>query len=133
MHTGVEMQMSTSSYLTALQGVRAVWNYLRKKDEEPGESEHEVRMRALRDEHEARMLVAQQDHDRVMIRATTLREAAAIRAEASAHVAEVEGRSRASKLAPVMAAFETVQVNKRARLMSTESGDFNDVDDDAPA
>ena len=127
------MQMSTSTYLTALQGARAVWNYLRKKEQEPEESEHEVRMRALRDDHEARMLVAQQDHDHAMIRATTLREAAAIRAEASAHVAEAQGRSRASKLAPVMAAFETVQVNKRARLMSNESGHFTDVDDDATA
>ena len=127
------MQMSTSTYLTALQGARAVWNYLRKKEQEPEESEHEVRMRALRDEHEARMLVAQQDHDHAMIRATTLREAAAIRAEASAHVAEAQGRSRARKLAPVMAAFETVQVNKRARLISNESGHFTDVDDDATA
>lgn len=127
------MQMSTSSYLTALQGARAVWNYLRKKEQEPEESEHEVRMRALQDEHEARMLVAQQDHDLAVIRATTLRKTAAIRAEASADVAEAEGRSRASKLAPVMAAFETVQANKRARLMSTESRDFADADDDAPA
>ena len=127
------MQMSTSSYLTALQGARAVWNYLRKKDQESEESEHEVRMRALRDEHEARMLVAQQDHDHAMIRATTLREAAAIRAEASARVAEAQGRSLASKLAPIMAAFETVQANKRARLMSNESDDFTDVDVDAPA
>ena len=68
-----------------------------------------------------------------MIRATTLREAAAIRAEASADVAEAQGRSRASKLAPVMAAFETVQANKRARLMSNESGHLTGVDDDAPA
>lgn len=127
------MQMSTSSYLTALQGARAVWNYLRKKDPEPEESEHEVRMTVLRDEQEARMLVAQQDHDLAVIRATTLRNAAAIRAEASAHVAEAEGRSRATKLAPVMAVFETVQANKRARLMSTESSDFADVDDESPA
>ena len=90
-------------------------------------------MTALRDEHEARMLGAQQDHDHAMIRATTLREAAAIQAKASAHLAEAQGRSRASKLAPVMAAFETVQVNKRARVMSNESGHLTDVDDDAPA
>ena len=90
-------------------------------------------MRSLRDEHEARMLAAQQDHDIAMTRAITLSEAAAVRAEASARVAEAEGRSRASKLAPVMAAFETVQANKRARLISTESIDFADADDASPA
>ena len=33
--TGVDMQMSTSTYLTALQGARAVWNYCGRRNRSP--------------------------------------------------------------------------------------------------
>ena len=109
------MQMTTSSYLTAFQGARAVWNYLRKKDVEPEASEHEMHMEAAHLQHERRMDAARQDRELALARVTTVREVAAVGAEAQAIAAEAEARSRSARLAPVMAAFETVQANKRAR------------------
>ena len=116
------MQMTTSSYLTAFQGARAVWNYLRKKDVEPEASEHEMQMEAAHLQHERRMEAARQDRELALAKLTTVREVAAVGAEAQAIAAEAEARSRSARLAPVMAAFETVQANKRARLKMTPSG-----------
>ena len=115
------MQMSTSSYFTVFQGARTLWNYLRKKEAEPEASDHEMRMKDLREAHEASTMSAHHDHELAMIRAKTVRKVAAAHAEASAHLAEGEARSRASRLAPAMAAFETVQAKKRARLMAAKS------------
>ena len=109
------MQMTTSSYLTAFQGARAVWNYLRKKDVEPEASEHEMHMEAAHLEHERSMEAARQDRELALAKAATIREVAAVGAEAQAIAAEAEARSRSARLAPIMAAFETVQANKRAR------------------
>ena len=115
------MQMTTSSYLTAFQGARAVWNYLRKKDVEPEASEHEMHMEAAHLEHERRMEAARQDRELALAKAATISEVAAVGAEAQAISAEAEARARSARLAPVMAAFETVQVNKRARLKMAPS------------
>lgn len=106
--------MTTSSYLTAFQGARAVWNYLRKKDVEPEASEHEMHMEAAHLEHERRMEAARQDRELALAKAATISEVAAVGAEA-------EARARSARLAPVMAAFETVQANKRARLKMAPS------------
>ena len=89
-------------------------------------SEQEARMETARLEHQARMERAHQDRELAMANATTMREVAAIGAKAQTIVAEAAGRSRAAKLTPIMAAFETVQANKRARAMAarpTESSD----------
>ena len=114
--------MTTSSYLTALQGARAVWNYLRKKDVEPEASAHEMQMEADHLEHERRMEAARQDRELALAKAATVRKVAVVGAEAQAIAAEAEARARSVRLAPVMAAFETVQDNKRARLKMTPSG-----------
>ena len=115
------MQMTTSSYLTAFQGARAVWNYLRKKDVEPEASEHEMQMEAAHLQHERRMEAARQDRELALAKLTTVREVAAVGAEAQAIAAEAEARARSVRLAPVMAAFETVQANKRARLKMAQT------------
>ena len=113
--------MTTSSYLTALQGARAVWNYLRKKDVEPEASAHEMQMEADHLEHERRMEAARQDRELALAKVTTLREVAAVGAETQAIAAEAEARVRSARLAPVMAAFETVQANKRARTEAAQA------------
>ena len=114
------MQMTTSSYLTAFQGARAVWNYLRKKDVEPESSEHEMHMEAAQLEHERRMVRCRQDRELALAKAATIREVTSVGAEAQAIVAEAAARSRSARLAPVMAAFETVQANKRARTEAAQ-------------
>ena len=76
--------MTTSSYLTAFQGARAVWHYLRKKDVEPEASAHEMQMEADHLEHERRMEAARQDRELALAKVTTLREVAAIGAETPA-------------------------------------------------
>lgn len=115
------MQMTTSSYLTAFQGARAVWNYLRKKDTEPEVSEHDLHMEAAHLEHERRMEGARQDRELALFKANAAREVVEVGAEARAMLAEAEARSRSARLAPIMAAFETVQANKRARKVADKS------------
>ena len=115
------MQMTTSSYLTAFQGARAVWNYLRKKDTEPEVSEHDLHMEAAHLEHERRMEGARQDRELALFKANAAREVVEVGAEAQAMLAEAEARSRSARLAPIMAAFETVQANKRARMVADQS------------
>jgi primosomal protein N'' len=114
------MQMTTSSYLTAFQGARAVWNYLRKKDVEPEASEHEMAMESTRLEHERRMEAVRQDRELALAKVATVREVAAVGAEAQAIAAEAEARARTARLAPIMAAFETVQANKRAKAEAAQ-------------
>ncbi len=120
------MQMTTSSYLTAFQGARALWNYLRKKDIEPEASEHEMHMEAAHLEHERRMEAARQDRELALAKVTTIREVAALGAEAQVIAAEAEARSRSARLAPVMAAFETIQANKRARTEAALSATLSE-------
>ena len=98
-----------------------MWNYLRKKDVESEASEHEMRMEFAHLEHERRMQAARQDRELALAKATTIREVAAVRAEAQAIAVEAEACARSARLAPVMAAFETVQANKQARLKMAPS------------
>lgn len=103
------MQMTTSSYVTAFQGVRALWSWLRNKEEEP--SETSARERAIE-------------------QAETERDVALIKAEEERAVAEIRAEARALRLQPVMAMFETVQSNKRARLAAESSSETATKDDD---
>jgi hypothetical protein len=103
------VQMTTSSYVTAFQGVRALWGWLRKKEVE--DSEPSARERA-------------------MDQAELERDVALLKAEEERAVAEVRAEARALRLQPVMAMFETVQANKRARLSAQPSGEVTTVDDD---
>jgi hypothetical protein len=89
------MQMTTSSYMTAFHGVRAVWGWLRKK----GRSNHQPSPR-------------QQAIEQVELEC----EMDMIRAESEREIARVRAESQAARLEPVMAMFATVQANKRARL-----------------
>ena len=116
------MQMTTSSYLTAFPRRTSRVELSAKKDVEPEASEHEMHMEAAHLQHERRMEAARQDRELALAKLTTVREVAAVGAEAQAIAAEAEARSRSVRLAPVMAAFETVQANKRARLKMTPSG-----------
>ena len=98
-----------------------MWNYLRKKDVEPEASAHEMQMEADHLEHERRMEAARQDRELALAKVNTLREVAAVGAEIQAIAAEAEARARSARLAPVMAAFETVQANKRARTEAAQA------------
>ncbi len=120
------MQMTTSSYLTAFQGARAVWNYLRKKEAVPEISEHDMHMETARLEHQIRMERALHDRELALAQANAVREIAAVRAKTQMTVSEAAARSQAARLAPVMAAFETVQANKRARMMAVQSADSSE-------
>ena len=103
------MQMTTSSYVTAFQGVRALWGWLRKKEaEDPEPSARE----------------------RAMDQAELERDMALLKAEEERAVAEVRAEARAIRLQPVMAMFETVQANKRARLNAQPTAESTTFDDD---
>jgi len=98
------MQMTTSGYISAFQGLRALWGWWRKNDEEPNDSEHEQRMKA-----------AEQDRELALTRANTLRELAEVQAETERVVAQARAQSRRERLQSVMEMYATVQANKRAR------------------
>lgn len=105
------MKMSTSSYFTAFQSARALWKWIRRRDDEDEA--------ALEQQH--RLNRANSDREEVMIRAATLVELERKRAESLVARSEAEAQTRALRLAPVMKAFETVQANKRARQASAEA------------
>ncbi len=96
--------MTTSGYISAFQGLRALWGWWRKNDEEPNDSEHEQRMKA-----------AEQDRELALTRANTLRELAEVQAETERVVAQARAQSRRERLQSVMEMYATVQANKRAR------------------
>ena len=106
------MQMTTSGYISALQGLRALWGWWRKSEDEPDESEHEQRMKEVEEEREL-----------ALARAHTVRELAEVRAETERIVGQVRTEQRRARLQPVMEMYATLQANKRARL------DSPDVDD----
>ena len=89
------MQMTTSGYISAFQGVRALWNWLRKK--EPETETCSAREEAIE-------------------QAELERELALMQAETQRSVEQVRTQSRAERLAPVLAMYEVVQANKRQRL-----------------
>ena len=92
------MQMTTSGYISAFQGVRALWNWLRKK--EPETETCSAREEAIE-------------------QAELQRELALMHAENQRSVEQVRTQSRAERLAPVLAMYEMVQANKRQRLSQT--------------
>jgi hypothetical protein len=89
------VQMPTSSYITAFQGVRAIWGWLRKKNRTQEE---------------------QTPRERALEQADIQREVDLVRAEGEREVAKVRAEIQAARLEPVMAMFATVQANKRARI-----------------
>ena len=100
------MQMTTSGYISAFQGVRALWNWLRKK--EPETETCSAREEAIE-------------------QAELERELALMQAETQRSVEQVRTKSRAERLAPVLAMYEVVQANKRQRL-SQASDDLSATD-----
>ena len=101
--------MTTSSYVTAFQGVRALWGWLRKKEEDapqPSAREEAIEQAELE------------------------RDVALLKAEEERAVAELQAEARALRLQPLMAMFETVQANKRARIAAQSSGETSIKDDD---
>ncbi|MGB1588442.1 MAG: hypothetical protein ACPHJD_06475 [Poseidonia sp.] len=100
------MQMTTSGYISAFQGVRALWNWLRKK--EPETETCSAREEAIE-------------------QAELERELALMHAETQRSVEQVRTQSRAERLAPVLAMYEVVQANKRQRL-SQASDDLSATD-----
>ena len=103
------MQMTTSGYISALQGLRALWGWWRKSEDEPDESEHEQRMKEVEEEREL-----------ALARAHTVRELAEVRAETERIVGQVRTEQRTARLQPVMEMYATLQANKRARLGSPD-------------
>ncbi len=103
------MQMTTSGYISAFQGLRALWGWWRKSEDEPEVSEHEQRMKEIEEEREL-----------ALARALTVREVAEVRAETERIVGQVRTEQRRERLQPVMEMYGTLQANKRARLASPE-------------
>ena len=106
------MQMTTSGYISAFQGLRALWGWWRKGKDEPDASEHEARMKAVDEEREL-----------ALARAQTVRELAEVRAETERIVGQVRAEQRRERLQPVMEMYAAVQANKRARLSSPGEDD----------
>ena len=106
------MQMTTSGYISAFQGLRALWGWWRKSEDEPDESEHEQRMKAAEEEREL-----------ALARAQTVRELAEVRAETERIVGQIRTEQRRERLQPVMEMYATVQANKRARISSPDEDD----------
>ena len=96
--------MTTSGYISAFQGLRALWGWWRKNDEESNDSEHEQRMKA-----------AVQERELALTRANTLRELAEVQAETARIAGQARAQSRRERLQPVMEMYATVQANQRAR------------------
>ncbi|HII27955.1 MAG TPA: hypothetical protein HA353_06020 [Candidatus Poseidonia sp.] len=104
------MKMPTSSYFTAFQSARALWKWIRRRDDED-EATAEQQQRLNRANH---------DREVAMVRAGTRADVERRRAESLIARSEAEAKARALRLAPVMKVFETVQANKRARTTNAE-------------
>ena len=99
--------MTTSGYISAFQGVRALWNWVRKK-------ESETETTSAREE--------------AIEQAELERELALMHAETQRSVEQVRTQSRAERLAPVLAMYEIVQENKRQRLsQATDDSSASDA------
>ena len=104
--------MTTSGYISAFQGLRALWGWWRKSEDEPDESEHEQRMNEVEEERKL-----------ALARAQTVRELAEVRAETERIVGQVRNEQRRERLQPVMEMYATLQANKRARIGSPGEDD----------
>lgn len=105
------MQLTTSGYISAFQGLRALWGWWRKHDDDDT-AEHEQRMRILSEEREA-----------ALAKAETIRQVVEVRVETERMTAAARTEARKQRLEPVMAMYGTIQKNKRNRLRT--------LDDDA--
>lgn len=108
------MQMTTSGYISAFQGLRALWGWWRGSENDSVDAEHEERMKE-----------AQQERELALSRAQTIREVAEVRAETERSVNRSRAQSRKERLQPVMAMYAAVQANKRARLGSPDGEEMD--------
>ena len=102
--------MPTSSYFTAFQRARALWKWIRRRDEEV-----EAKV-----EQQQRLNRAKDDREVAMVRADTRLDLERQRAQSLIVRSEAEAKACALRLAPVMKAFATVQANKRARTANAQ-------------
>ena len=98
------MQMTTSGYISAFQGLRALWGWWRKHDDDHT------------DEHQQRMQVVEEEGEVAVAKAETIRDVVEVRLEAERQVSAARAEARQQRLEPVMAMYNTIQENKRARL-----------------
>ena len=101
------MQMTTSGYISAFQGLRALWGWWRGSENDSVDAEHEEQM-----------MKAEQERELALLRAQTIREVAEVRAETERLVEQSRAQRRRERLQPVMAMYASVQAKKRARLGS---------------
>ena len=109
---GLFMQMTTSGYISAFQGLRALWGWWRKNDDASETNEHEQQMNAALDERELALL-----------RANTVREVAAVCVETEGALHRARAQSRRERLQPVMEMYAAVQANKRLRFEAMDDED----------
>ena len=114
---GFCMQMTTSGYISAIQGIRAVWGWWRKSEEE-SDSEHDRRLKALQEAREFALAQAEAEQEIALKHAETTSMLATARAEV-----------QEQRLRPVMAMYEQVQANKRARLQIAQEATLAARDD----
>jgi predicted DNA binding CopG/RHH family protein len=98
------MQMTTSGYISALQGLRAVWGWIRKKEDDESLTTHEQR---LEDVRQARELA--------VARAEAEQAVANVRVNSEKIQAKARAELREQRLQPIMDIYDRVQANKRAR------------------
>ena len=99
--------MTTSGYISAFQGLRALWNWVRKKEPESETTS---------------------DREEAIDQAELERELALMHAETQRSVEQVRTQSRVERLAPVLAMYEVVQANKRQRLsQATDDSSTSDA------
>ena len=98
------MQMTTSGYISAFQGLRALWGWWRKHDDDDT------------DEHQQRMQVVEEEREVAVARAETVRQVVEVHLEMERMVSAARAEDRQQRLEPVMAMYNTVQENKHARL-----------------
>jgi hypothetical protein len=113
-NVGFHMQMTTSGYISAFQGLRALWGWWRGSEQDSAESEHEQRMKN-----------AEQERELALLRAQTIREVAEVQAETERSLNQTRAQNRRERLQPVMAVYASVQAKKRARLSDTVEDDMH--------
>jgi len=108
------MQMTTSGYISAFQGLRALWGWWRKNDDASEDFEHEQRMKTAQDERAL-----------ALFRANTVREVAEVCAETERAVHRARAQTRRERLQPVMEMYAAVQANKRGRIKAMDEEDIS--------
>ena len=106
------MQMTTSGYISAFQGLRALWGWWRKKDDEPEPTAHERHMEE-----------AHQRREHALVQAQTIQDVAQVHIETQRAISQARSQQRRERLEPVMAMFASVQANKRTSLSEMAEDD----------